>query len=61
MIPLFPIDNVCPVYRKACLGTFREHVIHCKELSDFKYKHDFVRDSLFDIPLKFCTYVQNVP
>jgi hypothetical protein len=49
MIPLFPIDEVCPVCRKACLDTFGEHVVHCKELPDFKYMHDFVRDVLFDI------------
>jgi len=49
MIPLFSIDEVCPVCRKACLDTFWEHVVHCKELPDFKYRHDFVRDVLFDI------------
>jgi len=32
MIPLFSIDEVCHVYRKACLNTFGEHVVHCKEL-----------------------------
>jgi hypothetical protein len=49
MIPLFPIDEVCPVCRKACLDNFREHAVHCRELSGFKYRHDFVRDVLFDI------------
>jgi len=49
MIPLFPIDEVCPVCRKACLDIFGEHAVHCKELPGFKYKHDFVRDVLFDI------------
>ena len=49
MIPLFSIDEVCPVCRKACLDTFGEHVVHCKELFGFKYRHDFVRDVLFDI------------
>jgi len=49
MIPLFPIDEVCPVCRMMCLNTFGEHVVHCKELPDFKYIHDFVRDVLFDI------------
>ena len=49
MIPLFPIDEVCPVCRKACLDTFGEYVVHCKELPGFKYKHDFVKDVLFDI------------
>jgi len=49
MIPLFPIDEVCAVCRNACLNTFGEHVVHCKELPGFKYRHDFVRDVLFDI------------
>ncbi|RHN56102.1 hypothetical protein MtrunA17_Chr5g0425751 [Medicago truncatula] len=29
MISLFPIDEVCPVCRKACLDTFGEHVVYC--------------------------------
>ena len=49
MIPLFPIDEVCPICRKACLDTFGEHAVHCKELLGFKYIQDFVRDVLFDI------------
>jgi hypothetical protein len=49
MIPLFPIDEVCPVCRKACLDQFGEHAVHCRELSGFKYRHDFVRDVLCDI------------
>ncbi|AES98021.1 transmembrane protein, putative [Medicago truncatula] len=32
MISLFPIDEVCPVCRKACLDTFGEHVVYCKEV-----------------------------
>lgn len=32
MIPLFCVDEVRPVSRKACLDTFGEHTIHCKEL-----------------------------
>ena len=35
--------------RKACLDTFGEHEVHCKELPGFKYRHDMVRDVLFDI------------
>ncbi|PNY15245.1 auxilin-like protein [Trifolium pratense] len=49
MIPIFPIDEVCPVCRKACLDQFGEHAVHCKELPGFKYRHDFVRDVLCDI------------
>jgi hypothetical protein len=33
MIQLFPINEVCPVCRKACLDTFWEHDVHYKELS----------------------------
>jgi len=44
MIPLFPIHETCPVCRKACLNTFGEHVVHCKELPDFKYKYDVVSE-----------------
>ncbi|GJT27036.1 hypothetical protein Tco_0907311 [Tanacetum coccineum] len=49
MIPLFPVDEICPVCRKACLDSFREHAVHCKELPGFKYRHDMVRDVLFDV------------
>ncbi|GJZ74868.1 zinc finger BED domain-containing protein RICESLEEPER 2 [Tanacetum coccineum] len=31
------------------LKSFGEHAIHCKELSSFKYRHDMVRDVIFDI------------
>ncbi|GKE19027.1 hypothetical protein Tco_1426604 [Tanacetum coccineum] len=49
MIPLFSVDAVCPVCRKACLDFFGEHAVHYKELPGFKYRHDMVRDVLFDI------------
>jgi hypothetical protein len=49
MIPLFSKDEVCPVCRKACLDTFGEHAVHYRELPGFKYRHDLVRDVLFDI------------
>ncbi|MCI11580.1 auxilin-like protein [Trifolium medium] len=49
MIPLFSIDEVCPVCRKACLYNFGDHTVHCRELPGFKYRHDFVQDVLFDI------------
>jgi hypothetical protein len=49
MIPLFPIDDVCPICRKACLDNFEEHAVHYRDLPCFKYRHDFVRDVLFDI------------
>nr|GEV13195.1 retrovirus-related Pol polyprotein from transposon TNT 1-94 [Tanacetum cinerariifolium] len=28
---------------------FGEHAVHCKKLSEFKYRHDMVKDVLFDI------------
>jgi len=49
MIPLFPMDEPCPVCRKVCLDKFGEHAVHCKELPGFKYRHDLVRDVLFDV------------
>ncbi|KAK2441803.1 hypothetical protein QL285_013051 [Trifolium repens] len=49
MIPLFSKDEVCHVCRKAYLDTFGEHAVHCRELTCFKYRHDLVRDVLFDI------------
>ncbi|KAI3814349.1 hypothetical protein L1987_19102 [Smallanthus sonchifolius] len=49
MIPLFPTDERCPVYRKVCLDSFGEHAVHCKELPRYKYMHDLVRDVLFDV------------
>ncbi|KAK9048234.1 hypothetical protein SSX86_016863 [Deinandra increscens subsp. villosa] len=49
MIPIYPNDEPCPVCRKACLDSFGEHAVHCKELPGFKYRHDWVRDVLFDV------------
>nr|GEW46762.1 hypothetical protein [Tanacetum cinerariifolium] len=49
MISLFSVDAICPVCRKTCLDSFGEHAVHCKELSGFKYRHDMVKDILFDI------------
>ncbi|KAL6574097.1 hypothetical protein OROHE_001639 [Orobanche hederae] len=49
MIPLFPVDEVCPVCRNACLDSYGEHDVHCRELPGFKYRHDMVRDVLADV------------
>ena len=49
MITLFPIDEVCPVCCKTCLDRFGEHAVYCRELPSFKYRHDFVRDILFNV------------
>ncbi|GKC29638.1 hypothetical protein Tco_1036932 [Tanacetum coccineum] len=37
MISLFLVDVICPICHKACLGSFGEHAVHCKELAGFKY------------------------
>ncbi|GJV62123.1 hypothetical protein Tco_1468223 [Tanacetum coccineum] len=42
-------DTSILVYRKACLDSLREYVVHCKELPGFKYRHDMVKDVLFDV------------
>ena len=49
MIAIFPTDEIWLVCPKACLDSFGEHEVHCKELSGFKYSHNMVRDVLFDI------------
>ncbi|GJY64366.1 hypothetical protein Tco_0465826, partial [Tanacetum coccineum] len=49
MIPIFLVDEIFPICRKACLDSFREYAVHCKELPGFKYQHDMVRDVLFDV------------
>ena len=48
-IPIFPIDEICPVCCKPCLDSFGEHTVHYKELPGFKYKHNIIRDVLFNI------------
>ncbi|GKD55182.1 hypothetical protein Tco_1288569, partial [Tanacetum coccineum] len=49
MIPLFSIDEPCPVCRKVCLDSFGEHAVHCKKLPSFKYRQDLARDVLYDV------------
>ena len=49
MIPLFTEGAPCPICHKMCLDSFGEHAVHCKDMPGFKYRHDFVRDVLFDI------------
>ncbi|GJS45836.1 hypothetical protein Tco_0724036 [Tanacetum coccineum] len=48
MIPLFPVDEICPVCRMD-IWIPLEHAVHCKDFSGFKYRHDMIRDVLFDI------------
>nr|GEY00104.1 transcription factor LAF1-like [Tanacetum cinerariifolium] len=45
---------------KACLDSFGEHAVHCKEFSGFKYQHDMVRDVLFDIWKHACVDLTGV-
>jgi hypothetical protein len=47
IIPFFLIGEVYPVCCKACLDNFGEHSVYCRELPNFKYRHEFVRDALF--------------
>nr|GEY79590.1 putative reverse transcriptase domain-containing protein [Tanacetum cinerariifolium] len=49
IILLFSADAICPVCCKTCLDSFGEHAIHYKKLPGFEYRHDMVRDVLFDI------------
>jgi hypothetical protein len=58
MILLFSIDEICPVFRKACLDNFGKHAVHCKELPGFKYRHNFVQDVLFYISRRVGIYVK---
>lgn len=37
------------MYRKVCFNNYGEHDIQCKELLDFKYRHDFVRYVICDV------------
>jgi hypothetical protein len=41
-----------------CLDTFWEHVVHCKKFPDFRYRHGFVRDFLFDIFRQAAVFVK---
>ncbi|GJS50794.1 hypothetical protein Tco_0624156 [Tanacetum coccineum] len=38
MIPLFPVDEPCPVCHKVCLDSFGEHASFAKKLPGFKYR-----------------------
>ncbi|KAL7583650.1 hypothetical protein Lser_V15G44359 [Lactuca serriola] len=49
MIPIFLADEIYLVCCNACLDSFGEHAVHCIELIEFKYKHNMVKDVLFDI------------
>ncbi|KAJ0467899.1 putative exostosin [Helianthus annuus] len=49
IIPMYPEDETCLICRKACMDKYGEHAMHCKELPEFKYRHDWVRDVLWDI------------
>nr|GEW04525.1 putative reverse transcriptase domain-containing protein [Tanacetum cinerariifolium] len=43
------IDGFGQHMSQACLDSFRENAVPCKELSGFIYRHDMVKGVLFDI------------
>jgi hypothetical protein len=47
MIPLFFVADLCPVCHKACLDTFGEHAIHCKELTRLQIQARLCSECLF--------------
>lgn len=49
IIFLFLVDEVCPICRKTCFDIFGEHAVHYREFVGFKYRHDFIRDVMFNI------------
>ncbi|KAL6517045.1 hypothetical protein OROHE_018005 [Orobanche hederae] len=49
MIPLYPSDSRCPACFTGCLDTYGEHAVHCKVDPGFKFRHDHVRDTLYDV------------
>jgi hypothetical protein len=59
IIFLFSIDEICPICRTVCLDNFEKHVVHCRELLGFKYRHGFVWDILFDIFRRAGVFVKN--
>ena len=42
-------DSQVGAKRKSPFDKFGEHMVHCKEIHGFKYRHDLVRDVLFDV------------
>lgn len=48
IIILFLIDELCLIFHKERLDTFREHLVNCREFSSFKYLNKFVKGVLFD-------------
>ncbi|KAL6533605.1 hypothetical protein OROHE_013438 [Orobanche hederae] len=49
MIHLYPFDSRCLACFTGCLDTYREHAAHCKVGPGFKFRHDHVRDTLYDV------------
>lgn len=49
MIPIYPSDSRCPACITGCLDSYGEHAVHCKVDPGFKYRHDHVRDILYDV------------
>ncbi|KAL6558402.1 hypothetical protein OROMI_018753 [Orobanche minor] len=49
MIPLYPSVSRCPACFTGCLDTYGEHAVHCKVDPGFKFRHNHVRDTLYDV------------
>lgn len=49
MILILPIDEICSIFCKTCLDTFEDYAVHCKELSNFKYRYEVVINVLFNV------------
>lgn len=49
LIPLFLINEACLVCHMVFIDTFGEHTFHCREFLGFKFRHNFVKDLMFDI------------
>lgn len=49
MISLFYFDEIYPAFRKTYFDTLGEYTFYCRELSKFKYQHEFVMGVLFVI------------
>lgn len=50
-IPLFAKDNTCPCCKRAT-DRFEDHAIHCAREVGQKYRHDMVRDLLYELCYK---------
>ncbi|KAL5710701.1 hypothetical protein ACHQM5_021234 [Ranunculus cassubicifolius] len=49
LIPLYKDGERCSVCKKDQLDAFGDHAAHCRYYPGFKYRHDHVRDILYDV------------